>query len=224
MMFRPAPMEEADAALKKVLAGETITTEEAEKFQTQVMLALGRAYHRLGIVMEIHYGALRNGNERMFRKEGPDTGFDCVAITDSGKALVAFMSELDKNGELPKTVLFSLNGGDNMMLDTILGLFQSDEVPGKIQHGPAWWFCDTKSGMEDHMKSLANLSVLGNFIGMLTDSRSFLSYPRHEYFRRITCNFIGNLVENGEYPADDESLKEIVEGISFCNAKRYFGI
>ena len=224
MMFRPAPMEECDEALRKVLAGEKITTEEAEKFQTQIMLALGRAYHRLGIVMEIHYGALRNGNERMFKKLGPDTGYDCIAITDSGAALVAFMSELEKNDELPKIVLFSLNAGDNEMLDTTLGLFQSAEVPGKIQHGPAWWFCDTKSGMEEHMKSLANLSVLGNFIGMLTDSRSFLSYPRHEYFRRITCNFIGNLVENGEYPYDEEALKEIVEGISFKNAKRYFGI
>ena len=174
--------------------------------------------------MEIHYSCLRNVNDRMFKKEGPDTGFDMIAQNTCGGNIAALLSELEKNGELPKTVLFSLNPADNEQIGTILGCFQSDEVPGKIQHGPAWWFNDTKSGMEEQMKSLANLGILGNFIGMLTDSRSFLSYTRHDYFRRIMCNLIGKWVENGEYPNDEEALRRIVEGISYTNAKRYFGL
>lgn len=224
MMFRPAPASEVEDAFRKAMAGEAISLEEAEKFQTALMLRLGRAYHKYDIVMEIHYSCLRNVNERMFGIEGPDTGFDMIAQNTCGGNIAQFMSELDKTGELPKTVLFSLNPADNEQIGTILGAFQSDEVPGKIQQGPAWWFNDTKSGMEEQMKSLANLGILGNFIGMLTDSRSFLSYTRHDYFRRIMCNLIGEWVENGEYPADEEALKRIVEGISFKNAKRYFGL
>lgn len=222
--FRLAPVEESDAALKKVLNGEKITAEEAEKYQTQILLALAKAYHRLGIVMEIHYSCSRNMNRKMFEKEGPDSGYDMIAVTDSGDNLANLLSELDYTDELPKTILFSLNPNDNAQIDTIIGLFQSPEAKAKIQHGTAWWFCDHKQGMEEQMTSLANLSVFGDFIGMLTDSRSFLSYPRHEYFRRIMCNFVGNLVENGEYPDDEEALKEIVEGVSFRNAKEYFGI
>lgn len=224
VMFRPAPMNEVEEVFKKAMAGETISTEEAEKFQTAVMLMLGRAYHKYDIVMEIHYSCLRNVNEIMFEKEGPDTGFDMIAQNTCGGNIAAFLSELNKTGELPKTVLFSLNPADNEQIGTILGAFQSSEVPGKIQQGPAWWFNDTKSGMEDQMRSLANLGILGNFIGMLTDSRSFLSYTRHDYFRRIMCNMIGQWVENGEYPNDEEALKRIVEGISYTNAKRYFGL
>ena len=224
VMFRPAPMNEVEEVFRKAMAGETISTEEAEKFQTAVMLMLGRAYHKYDIVMEIHYSCLRNVNEIMFEKEGPDTGFDMIAQNTCGGNIAAFLSELNKTGELPKTVLFSLNPADNEQIGTILGAFQSSEVPGKIQQGPAWWFNDTKSGMEDQMRSLANLGILGNFIGMLTDSRSFLSYTRHDYFRRIMCNLIGGWVENGEYPDDETALKRIVEGISYYNAKRYFGI
>ena len=224
VMFRPAPMSEVEEVFQKAMAGTEISIEEAEKFQTALMLTLGRAYHKYDIVMEIHYSCLRNVNERMFAKEGPDTGFDMISQNTCGGNIAAFLNELDKTNELPKTVLFSLNPADNEQIGTILGCFQSSEVPGKIQHGPAWWFNDTKSGMEDQMRSLANLGILGNFIGMLTDSRSFLSYTRHDYFRRIMCNMIGNLVEEGEYPNDEEALKRIVEGISFTNAKRYFGI
>ena len=224
VMFRPAPMNEVEEVFRKAMAGETISTEEAEKCQTAVMLMLGRAYHKYDIVMEIHYSCLRNVNEIMFEKEGPDTGFDMIAQNTCGGNIAAFLSELNKTGELPKTVLFSLNPADNEQIGTILGAFQSSEVPGKIQQGPAWWFNDTKSGMEDQMRSLANLGILGNFIGMLTDSRSFLSYTRHDYFRRIMCNMIGQWVENGEYPNYDEALKRIVEGISYTNAKRYFGL
>jgi glucuronate isomerase len=223
VMFRPAPMAEVNAAYQKAMKGEALTVEEAEKYQTAILLSLGRTYHRLGIIMEIHYSCLRNVNERMFKKEGPDSGFDVISQNTCGGNLAAFLNELDKTDELPKTILFSLNPSDNEQIDTILGAFQSDELPGKVQHGPAWWFCDTKSGMEEQMESLANLSLLGNFIGMLTDSRSFLSYTRHDYFRRIFCNMVGKWVENGEFPNDEELLKTIVEGVCYKNAARYFG-
>ena len=222
--FRTLPMEVCDAAFAKAMKGESVSTEEAEGYQTALLIAIGKAYHKHGIAMELHYSCLRNMNERMYKAEGPDTGFDMIANNSCGGNIAALLSALDKTGELPKTIIFSLNPADNEQIGTILGCFQSSEVPGKIQHGPAWWFNDTKSGMEDQMKSLANLGLLGNFIGMLTDSRSFLSYTRHDYFRRIMCNVIGEWVENGEYPNDDESLKRIVEGISYYNAKRYFGL
>ena len=163
-------------------------------------------------------------NEKMFLREGPDTGYDMIAQNTCGGNIAAFLSELDSTNELPRTIIFSLNPADNEQIGTLLGCFQSSDVPGKIQHGPAWWFNDSKSGMEDQMRSLANLGLLGNFIGMLTDSRSFLSYTRHEYFRRIMCNLIGKWVENGEYPNDEQMLERIVSGISYHNAKRYFGI
>lgn len=222
--FRKGTIEIADEAFKKVMAGGEISVEEAEVYQTQLLIAIGKAYHKHNIAMELHYSCLRNMNERMFELEGPDTGFDMISQNTCGGSIAELLSELDKTNELPKTILFSLNPADNEQIGTILGVFQSPEVPGKIQHGPAWWFNDTKSGMENQMKSLANLGLLGNFIGMLTDSRSFLSYTRHDYFRRIMCNLIGDWVENGEYPNDDAALKRITEGISYYNAKRYFGL
>ena len=220
--FRPASAKKVNEIFQKAMAGESLSKKEAEKYQTAVLLCLGKAYHRLGIAMQIHYSCYRNANERMFRKLGPDTGFDMISQNTCGQDIARFLSALDESGELPKTILYSLNPADNAQLGTILGSFQSDEVPGKIQHGSAWWFNDTKSGMEEQMKSLANLSLLGNFVGMLTDSRSFLSYARHDYFRRILCNLVGNWVENGEYPNDDKALKRIVEGVCFRNAERYF--
>ena len=222
--FRKLPMEVCDTAFKKAMNGEPVSPEEAEGYQTAVLVALGKAYHKHNIVMELHYSCLRNMNERMFKKLGPDTGYDMIAQNTCGGSVANLLSELDMTDELTKTIIFSLNPADNEQIGTILGCFQSSEVPGKIQHGPAWWFNDTKSGMEEQMKSLANLGLLGNFIGMLTDSRSFLSYTRHDYFRRIMCNLIGGWVENGEYPCDEKALKRIVEGISYNNAKRYFGI
>ena len=222
--FRKGTAEEINAAFAKVMKGEEISLEEAEKYQTAVLLALGKAYHRLGIAMQLHYSCHRNANERMYRRLGPDTGFDMIATNNCGESIADLLSELDRTNECPKTILYSLNPVDNELLGTLLGCFQSDEVPGKIQLGSAWWFNDTKSGMEDQMRALANLGLLGNFIGMLTDSRSFLSYARHDYFRRIMCNMIGNWVENGEYPNFDASLKKIVEGISYNNAARYFGL
>ena len=222
--FRCGTIEEANAAFCKVMKGECITTEEAEVYQTAVLMALGKAYHRLGIAMQIHYSCMRNANTRMFRKLGPDTGFDMIAQNTCGADIARMLAALDETGECPKTILYSLNPADNEQLGTLLGCFQSDEVPGKIQLGSAWWFNDTKSGMEDQMRALANLGLFGNFIGMLTDSRSFLSYARHDYFRRIMCNMVGNWVENGEYPNNDESLKKIVTGIAYNNAARYFGL
>ena len=222
--FRKLPMETCDAAFKKAMNGETVPVEEAEGYQTAILIALGRAYHKHGIVMELHYSCLRNMNETMFKLLGPDTGYDMIGQNTCGGNIASLLSELDKTDELPKTIIFSLNPADNEQIGTMLGCFQSAEVPGKIQQGPAWWFNDNKSGMEEQLKSLANLGLLGNFIGMLTDSRSFLSYTRHDYFRRIMCNLIGGWVENGEYPNDDELLERIVTGISYYNAKRYFGI
>ncbi|MCR5502114.1 MAG: glucuronate isomerase [Lachnospiraceae bacterium] len=222
--FRKTSMEECDKVFEKAMNGEPVSAGEAEGYQTALLTALGRAYSRYGIAMELHYSCLRNVNAKMYRKEGPDTGYDMIANSSCGENIAMLLSELDGTDELPKTILFSLNPADYDQIGTILGCFQSPEVPGKIQHGPAWWFNDSRSGMELQMRSLANLSLLGNFIGMLTDSRSFLSYTRHDYFRRIMCNMIGEWVENGEYPYDEKALKRIVTGISYYNAKRYFGI
>ena len=220
--FRPVTAEEANAAFRKAMAGEPVSVEAAEGYQSALLMHLGREYHRLGIAMQLHYSCLRNANERMFKKLGPDTGFDMIDQNTCGGDIAKLLSALDRDGRCPKTILYSLNPADNEQLGTLLGCFQSDEIPGKIQHGSAWWFNDTKSGMEDQMKSLANLGLLGNFVGMLTDSRSFLSYARHDYFRRILCNLIGNWVENGEYPNNEAALKKIVEGICYNNAARYF--
>jgi len=201
-----------------------LTQEEIEGYQTVLMLTVGKTYHRLGIAMQLHYSCLRNTNARMFKTLGPDAGFDAIAQNTCGVNIFNFLSALDETNQCPKTILYSLNPADNAQLGTLANSFQGSEIPGKIQHGSAWWFNDNKTGMIDQMVSLANLGLLGNFVGMLTDSRSFLSYARHDYFRRILCNLIGNWVENGEYPANEAALKRIVEGISFYNAKRYFDI
>ena len=224
VMFRKGSDAEADAAFRKAMNGESITTEEAEIYQTKVLLALARKYHKENVVMEIHFSCSRNVNERICTEQGPDTGFDMIAKSNCYDELAGFFSELDKTKELPKTIVFSLDHNDQNQIATCLGAFQSDEVPGKMQLGAAWWFLDNRDGMEEQMRALGNLGLLGNFIGMLTDSRSFLSYTRHDYYRRIACNLIGKWVEDGEYPNNEKSLKKIIEGISYTNAKRYFGI
>lgn len=224
VMYRPRSSALANEAYQKALSGGVLSLEEAEGYQTAILTCLGKAYHRMGIVMQLHYSCSRNTNEKSFGEMGPDTGFDMMSQNTCGGSIAALLSALTKIGECPRTILYSLNPGDNELLGTLIGCFQGDEVPGKIQHGSAWWFNDTKSGMEAQMKSLANLGLLGNFVGMLTDSRSFLSYARHDYFRRILCNLLGNWVENGEYPNDEKALKKIVEGISYRNAARYFDI
>ena len=222
--YQPCTAQQADAAYQKALRGEALTAQEIEGYQTLILLHLGKAYHRLGIVMQVHYSCLRNNSDRIFNALGPDAGVDAIAQNTCGENIAKLLNALDAQGQCPKTILYSLNPADNAQLGTIIGCFQDSSIPGKIQHGSAWWFNDTKSGMEEQMRSLANLGLLGNFIGMLTDSRSFLSYARHDYFRRILCNLIGNWVENGEYPNNDASLKKIVEGVSAKNALRYFGL
>lgn len=224
VMCRMASDEEATATLQKALAGQTVTREEAEGYQTALLLHCGREYAAHGWVMQLHFSCMRNPNSRMFAQLGADSGFDCIAVTDSCAATYALMNEWEKEGKLPKTVLYSLNPADNEWLDTLLGAFQSSEIPGKIQHGSAWWFNDNKVGMMDQLTSLGNLGVLGNFIGMLTDSRSLLSYARHEYFRRILCCLFGRWIENGEYPADMKYVGSLVQDICTNNAVRYFGL
>ena len=221
--FTASSDDEIDAVFKKAMNGESISKMEGDGYRTAVLLALGAKYHELGWAMEIHIGAIRNNSTRMFKAIGADTGFDSVGDSEIAKKLSRFLDALDVKNELPKTILFNLNDKDNTVLATMLGNFQSSEAQSKIQFGPAWWFLDTMDGMTSQMKSLANLGVLGKFVGMETDSRSFTSYGRHEYFRRIMCRLIGRWVEDGWYADDDEVLEEIIKGISYNNAIKYFG-
>ena len=224
IIYRTADDKVLDAIFAKAMAGQPIGGAEAEAFQTALLLHCGREYHRLGWVMQLHFSCIRNPNSLQFKTLGPDSGFDCINVTDSCERLHLLMDAWNKEGHLPKTILYSLNPADNAWIGTLLGAFQGSEIAGKIQHGSAWWFNDHKSGMREQMISLANLGILGNFIGMLTDSRSFLSYARHEYFRRILCQLFGEWVEGGEYPADEQALGRLVADICYNNAKRYFGL
>ena len=199
------------------LSDHAIDTFNDELVET--LIFLGKEYAKRGWVMQLHIGAMRNNNSRMFEKMGPDTGFNDFEIAEN---LSKLLNALDKEDLLPKTILYCLNPKDNYVLGTMLGNFQRGPVRGKIQFGSGWWFNDNRDGMEEQMKALANLGTLGNFVGMLTDSRSFVSYTRHEYFRRILCNLVGKWVEEGEYPNDEASLKRIIEGICYENAKNYF--
>lgn len=208
----------------KALKGETLTTDETDGYKTELLRFLAGEYYKKGWAMEIHIGAIRNNNTLMFNKLGADTGYDSVGDSEIAIGLSRFLDSLASEEKLPKTILFTLNPKDNYVLGTMLGNFQNSDAPSKIQFGSAWWFNDNIDGMYTQMKALGNLGMLGKFVGMVTDSRSFLSYPRHEYFRRIMCNLIGDIVENGEYPYDMEVLSRIVKGIAFDNAKNYFGI
>ena len=218
-----ATEEEIDAILAKRLGGEVLSEDEEMKFKTACMLYLGKEYKRLDWGMQLHFGVTRNNNTKMFNKIGADTGFDGIYNRVPITELASYLDALCKEDKLPKTVLYSLNPTDNASIGTLLGCFQESDAVGKIQQGSAWWFNDHKTGMTEQMISLANLGLLGNFIGMLTDSRSFLSYTRHEYFRRILCELIGQFVENGEYPWNQERLGTMVKNISYNNAARYFG-
>jgi glucuronate isomerase len=220
--FRVASDGEIEAAFKKAIAGEKVTKDEADAYKTKVLSALAAAYAKRGIVMQLHMAAIRNNNPRMFAALGPDTGYDASHDHQVSANLSLLLGHMDKEGFLPKTVLYTLNPKDYYPLGTLMGCYQGGSITGKIQLGSAWWFCDHRDGMEEQLRVLGNLGMIPAFVGMLTDSRSFLSYPRHEYFRRILCNLIGNWVENGEYPAQKDKLYEIVKNVSFGNASRYF--
>ena len=222
VMYAPASDEEIDAILKKALSGQAVSKEEELKFKTAFMVFVGREYCKLDWAMQLHYGCKRDNNVFRYEQLGPDTGFDCINNYAPSAQMADFLNALNSTDELPRTIIYSLNPVDNASIGTIIGCFQDPTMQGKVQQGSAWWFNDHKVGMTEQMTSLANLGCLGNFIGMLTDSRSVLSYTRHEYFRRVMCELIGGWVENGEYPADMKSLKEIVEGISYNNTVKYF--
>lgn len=222
--FVRASRDEIDTIMKKRLSGAPVTASEADAFKTHLLIFCATQYTQRGWVMQIHYNCMRNPNSAMLAKLGPDTGFDCINNINCTGTLYSLLDTLYSTHTLPRTVLYSLNPGENELLDTMLGAFQETGIPGKIQHGSAWWFNDNKTGMTAQLTSLANLSLLGNFIGMLTDSRSFLSYTRHAYFRRILCELIGTWIENGEYPADIHAAGQLVQDICFYNAKGYFSI
>ncbi|AEJ18784.1 glucuronate isomerase [Gracilinema caldarium] len=213
---------EVDTIFKKAMTGEKLTIEETDRYRTFILVYLGKAYKKRGWVMQLHLAALRNNNSRRFIQFGPDTGFDAVHDHPVAANLSGLLDLMDQHNNLPKTILYSLNPKDYYTIGTLMGCFQGDEIPGKIQFGSAWWFCDHRDGMEEQMRVLGNLGLLPRFVGMLTDSRSFLSYPRHEYFRRILCNMLGQWVEDGEIPSDRRLLSSIVQNIAFRNAKEYF--
>ena len=223
VMYKPASLETVEEIFAKRFKGESITHEEELVFKTAFMVALGKEYNKKNWVMQLHYGVKRDNNKAVFNKLGPDAGIDCINNFAPSSEMADYLNALAITDELPKTILYSLNPMDNAAIGTIIGCFQDSSNIGKIQQGSAWWFNDHKTGMIEQMTSLANLGLLSNFVGMLTDSRSFLSYTRHEYFRRILCELLGNWVENGEYPADYKALEKIVKGISYNNAVRYFG-
>lgn len=222
--YREATDEQVEAIFRKALDGEALTAEELDRYRTALMRFFGKAYARKNWVMELHIGALRNNNSRMFQSVGADAGFDSMDDCQIAQGLSRYLDSLEKENALPKTVLFTLNPKDNYVLATMAGNFQGTGAASKIQFGSAWWFNDNYDGMREQLRAFANLGVLGKFVGMVTDSRSFLSYPRHEYFRRILCELIGDLVEDGKYPADTEFLASVVADVSYHNAVNYFGV
>ena len=216
--------EEAETVFKKRRSGEVITAEESEIFKGYLTYFLFKLYAKYGIATELHLGAMRNNNSRMMEKLGLDTGFDSISEDNSIKYTSRLFDKLDKEGSLPKTILFNLNPKMNAEIMTLIGCFQGSGVKGKIQYGPAWWFLDNKVGMERHLEDLTATGHLGAFVGMLTDSRSFLSYPRHHYFRRILCNYLGKLMEEGEMTTDLAFVGKVVEDICFNNSAKYLGM
>lgn len=222
VMYAPAGDDEIEAIFLKRLNRMKPTHEEGMKFRTAFMLFAGREYHKRDWAMQLHFGCRRDNNKPMYKKIGPDTGFDCINNDAPSWQLAEFLNALVTTDQLPRTVLYSLNPNDNHVIGSILGCFQDATAIAKIQQGSAWWFNDHKTGIQDQMTSLANMGILSGFVGMLTDSRSFLSYTRHEYFRRILCSLLGGWVENGEFPGDMDTLSEIVKDISYYNAVKYF--
>ncbi len=222
VVYAESTREEVAAIYKKGLNKDTLSHDELSKYKGHILVFLGKLYAKHGWVQQYHIGALRNNSARQLNNLGPDTGFDAINDKTFAVELSALLDKLDSTDELPKTILYVLNPRDNEVIGTMIGCFQGGGIPGKIQFGSGWWFNDQKDGMERQLESLSQLGLLSRFVGMLTDSRSFLSYTRHEYFRRILCNFIGNLVETGQYPNDMEFLGKVVQDICYNNAKNYF--
>ncbi|MDO5088164.1 MAG: glucuronate isomerase [Leptotrichiaceae bacterium] len=223
MLYTEASENEAEEIFRKRLNGEKLSKEELRKYKGNLLNALGKEYNKRDLVMQLHIGPLRNNSTRGFQNLGPDAGYDSINDLNIAHDLSKFLDSLDQTDELPKTILYSVNAKDNDVLSSMAGNFQDGKTPGKIQFGTGWWFNDQKDGMEKQMESLAQMGMLARFIGMLTDSRSLLSFPRHEYFRRILCNKLGNLIESGQYPDDIEFVGKIVRDICYNNAKKYFG-
>ena len=222
--YAPATYEEANAVFKKGMKGEHITQEEQDKYKGYVLVFLGKEYSKYGWVQQYHIGALRNNSRSMLEKIGPDTGFDAIEDSVYMEKLSALLGELDRVGGLPKTILYCLNPRDNYALTVLAGCFQKEGVKGRVQVGTAWWFLDQQDGMRQNLETLMQVGLVAQSVGMLTDSRSFLAYPRHEYYRRILCQMLGRLVESGQYPASElPRLGKIVEDICYNNAAEYFG-
>ncbi len=213
---------EVDGILKKRLGGESVSREEALKFMSAILVSLGKMYREKGWVQQFHLGALRNQNSRLLRELGPDTGFDSIGDFSQARALGNYLNRLDNENCLAKTIIYNLNPRDNEVFATMAGNYNDGSVPGKMQYGSAWWFLDQLDGMEKQINALSNMGLLSRFVGMLTDSRSFLSFPRHEYFRRLLCNILGKDVEKGQLPSDKELLGKMVQDICYFNAKKYF--
>ena len=207
----------------KVRVKKDISGEEKRKFKSAMLVTFAEWDHEKGWVQQYHLGALRNNNTRMLNQLGPDTGWDSIGDFKYGQSLAKFLNRLDTNNKLAKTIIYNLNPADNEMMATMTGNFNDGSVAGKIQWGAAWWFLDQKNGMLQHLDALSNMGLLSRFVGMLTDSRSFLSFPRHEYFRRILCNVFGEEIENGELPNDINWIGKIIQDICYNNTKGYFG-
>ncbi len=218
----PFTEKEVEEIFKKRRNNKVLNTAEVEKFKSAISLFLAESYHEFGWVQQFHLGALRNNNQRMLQKLGPDTGWDSIADYSQAESLSRFLNTLDSKDKLTKTILYNLNPADNEMLATMIGNFNDGTVKGKVQFGSGWWFLDQKDGITKQINALSNMGLISTFIGMLTDSRSFLSYPRHEYFRRILCNIFGEEIEKGELPNDIEWIGKIIQDISYNNAKEYF--
>lgn len=213
---------EINDIFSKVLNGKSVDAQQQRKFNSAVLYEMGKMDHAKGWVQQYHLGAIRNNNSRMYRTLGPDTGFDSMGDFDQSRALSKFLDRLDTNDQLTKTILYNVNPVHNALFATMIGNFQDGSVPGKMQFGSAWWFLDQKDGIEAQLRTLANMGLLSHFVGMLTDSRSFLSYPRHEYFRRVLCNMIGEDIEKGLIPADMELVGSMISDICHNNAEEYF--
>jgi glucuronate isomerase len=215
---------EIKAIFSKITDNQILNSIEILKFKSAMLFWFGQQNHKYGLVQQFHLGALRNNNQRLLTKLGPDTGFDSIGDFSQARSLSKFLNRLDSTDQLTKTILYNLNPSDNAIFAAMTGNFQDGTVAGKIQWGSGWWFLDQKDGMEAQMNTLSNMGILSRFVGMITDSRSFLSYPRHEYFRRILCNLIGNDIENQELPNDIEWLGKVVQDICYFNAKTYFNL